>query len=89
MYFSSKIEKESQEWLKANFPNEYWTAEFNMGWAMSHRPLWILMEILETALSFIVVGGIIFLFSKSIPMAVFGGAFIPLILETIYIFMKK
>jgi len=56
-----------------------------MGWAMEHRPLWFLMSFVEVGLSMFLVGGIIFFFTKSIPMTLLGGTFIHLIVGIILI----
>lgn len=88
MYFSSKIRKESKKYWKEHFnsPDTPWTAEFNIGWAMEHRPLWFIMSYIEVAVSIFLTAAIIFLFSKNIGLSIVCGAFIPLAIGIIIIF---
>lgn len=50
MYLWIKLQKESQEFQKKHFPDEYWTAEFAWGYRLEHRPWMTLFALTECTL---------------------------------------
>ena len=61
MYIWIKLQRESYEYWKKHFnsPDTPWTAEFMMGWKMTHRPWMSLLGLLEMTVE---IGIVIILF---------------------------
>ena len=66
MYLWIKLMKESQVYWREHFnsPETPWTAEFAMGWRLSHRPFMSLVALLEMTIECGVIIYILVLIAK-------------------------